>query len=118
MRKGNVLCAFRNAFRGIIYCARHERNMKIHLGAMVLVAFLAWWSKITKYELLILVITVASVLVAEMVNTAVETIVDMISPEFHPMAKIAKDVAAGAVLITAIVSLLVGYMLFFYRIWT
>jgi diacylglycerol kinase len=118
MRKQqSLLCAFKNAFVGIYYCAMHERNMKIHIGAGLVVAFLSWWFTLEKFEILILLVTVESVLLAEMINTVVETMVDLVSPEFHPLAKIAKDVAAGAVLITAIFSLIVGYMLFFSKIW-
>lgn len=117
MRKQSLLIAFKNAFAGIYYCATHERNMRIHIGAGLIVAFLSWWFTLEKYEILILLVTVESVLLAEMINTVVETVVDMVSPEFHPLAKIAKDVAAGAVLITAIFSLVVGYMLFFSKVW-
>lgn len=117
IQKQSLLIAFKNAFAGICYCVRHERNMKIHIGAGLVVAFLSWWFTLEREEILILLVTVESVLLAEMINTVVETVVDMISPEFHPLAKIAKDVAAGAVLITAIFSLVVGYMLFFSKLW-
>lgn len=117
MKKQNLLRAFKYAIEGILYCICYERNMKIHMIAALLAGGLAWWLKLDRYEILILVITVASVLVTEMINTVIETIVDMISPELHPLAKIAKDVAAGAVLITAIASLFIGYILFFDKIW-
>lgn len=116
IRKQSVLRAFRSAVAGLYYCIWHERNMKFHIGAILIVIFLSWWFKLEKSEILILLLTVECVLVAEIINTAVETIVDMVSPEFHPLAKIAKDIAAGAVLITAIFSLIVGYMLFFSKI--
>ena len=117
MRKQNLLQAFQNAFSGIVYCFCHERNMKIHLMAACAAGGLAYWLKLERYEIVVLLLTIASVLVAEMVNTVVETVVDMISPQVHPLAKIAKDVAAGAVLITAIISLLVGYILFWEKMW-
>lgn len=113
VKKQSILCAFKSAFAGIYYCIWHERNMKFHMGAMLLSVFLCWRFALEKNEILILLLTVEAVLVAEMINTVVETLVDLISPEIHPLAKIAKDIAAGAVLLTAIFSLLVGYMLFF-----
>jgi len=117
IRKQSVIHTFKNAFSGVYYCIWHERNMKVHIGAMIVATFLSWWFALGKYEILILLLTIEGVLVAEMINTVVETLVDMISPEFHPLAKIAKDIAAGTVLITAIFSLVVGYMLFFSKIW-
>lgn len=117
MGKQSLLSAFRNAIMGIVYCARHERNMKIHITLACVAGCLAWWLRLDPYEILILLLTIASVLVAEMVNTVVEAVVDMVSPEIHPLAKIAKDVAAGAVLVASIISLLVGYLLFFKKLW-
>ena len=117
MDKQSIPKAFKNAFAGIIHCVLYERNMKIHMMAAILVGVAAWWFRFNPYEIIILVITVVSVLVAEMMNTVVEAIVDLVSPEIHPLAKIAKDVAAGIVLIVALTSLLIGYFLFFARIW-
>lgn len=117
MAKQSLSQAFKNAFLGILYCVSHERNMKIHVVAAVLAGSLAWWLNLDRYEIAILLLTVASVLVAEMMNTVVEAIVDRVSPEFHPLAKIAKDVAAGAVLIAAVTSLFIGYLLFAGKIW-
>ncbi|EIW17216.1 MULTISPECIES: diacylglycerol kinase family protein [Pelosinus] len=115
-KKQSLLISVKSAFEGIYYCATHERNMKIHIGAGLTAGFFSWWFALDKYEILILLVTIVGVLVAEMINTVVETLVDMISPERHPLAKIAKDVAAGAVLITATFSLVVGYMLFFSKL--
>lgn len=116
MGKQSLPRAFQNAFSGILYCFIHERNMKIHMLAALVAGGLAWWLQLDHYEILVLLVTISSVLVAEMVNTVVETIVDIISPQVHPLAKIAKDVAAGTVLITAIISLFVGYILFWEKI--
>ncbi|WP_378953787.1 diacylglycerol kinase family protein [Pelosinus sp. sgz500959] len=117
-RKQSLSQAFKNAFSGIVYCLLHERNMKIHMAAAFFAGGLAWWLQLDDDKILVLLVTISSVLVAEMVNTVVEKVVDMVSPEVHPLAKIAKDVAAGAVLITAIISLIVGYILFWKKIWT
>lgn len=109
--------AFKNAFAGIVYCIQYERNIKIQLLAAFLAGSVAWWLELDRYEIVIVLLTVGSVIITEMMNTVVEAIVDMVSPEFHPLAKIAKDVAAGAVLISAVISLLVGYLLFSGKIW-
>lgn len=118
MKKQNIVSAFKNAFNGIVYCVGHERNMKIHIGATIIVALLSWWFRLDRYELIVLLVTIAIVYITEMMNTVVEVLVDLVSPEFHPLAKIAKDVAAGMVLVSAVFSLLVGYMLFFLKIWS
>lgn len=112
MAKQSLPKAFRNAFAGIVYCIRYERNIKIQIAIAVLAGALAWWIDLDRYERAVLLLTIAGVLVAEVMNTVAEAIVDIISPEFHPLAKIAKDAAAGAVLISAVTSLLIGYLLF------
>lgn len=86
--------------------------MRIHMVAACLVFAMAWWFNLERGELLMLCLTVAGVMVAEAFNTAIEALVDLVSPDFHPLAKAAKDASAGAVLIAAIVSLFVGYILF------
>jgi len=101
---------------GLLYCLKTERNIKIHLVAAILAGAAAWWYHLPQSEVAILALTVGLVFVAEMVNTAVETIVNLVSPRYHPLAKIAKDVAAGAVLVAALTALVVGYCLFFQRI--
>lgn len=115
-REKSMLRAFYHAAAGILYCFQTERNMKIHGVAAAVVAGLAWRLELEGRDMLILLLTVTAVLVAEMFNTAIERVVDLVSPEFHPLAKIAKDVAAGAVLVTAAASLLVGYVLLLPRL--
>lgn len=110
--KNGLTKSLRHAFAGIIYSVRRERNMRIHLFAACAAFTLAWRLNLDKHEILILCLTVAGVLVAETFNTALETLVDLVSPEFHPLAKVAKDTAAGAVLLAALASLVVGYLLF------
>jgi len=114
MARQNLFQAFRCAFAGIMHCIRRERNMKIHVGAMLAVLFLAWRSDLSHSDWALLIITIAFVLSAEMFNTAIEAVVDLMIPEYHLLAKIAKDVAAGAVLVSAFASLAVGYLLFFH----
>ncbi len=113
MKKQSFIYSLRDAFLGIAHCVVFERNIQINIAAALLAGFLAWWVKLEKLELLILILTSVCVLVAEMFNTAIEAVVDLISPEFHPIARIAKHIAAGAVLLTALASLVVGYILFF-----
>lgn len=113
MAKQQLFQAFRCAFSGIMHCIRRERNMKIHISAMLAVLFFAWRADLSRSDWALLIITIAFVLSAEMFNTAIEAVVDLLIPEYHLLAKIAKDVAAGAVLVSAIASLAVGYLLFF-----
>ena len=117
MKKQSIVSAFSNAFNGILYCITHERNMKIHIGATIVVALLAWWFRLDRHELNVLLVTIVIVYIAEMMNTVVEVLVDLVSPEFHPLAKVAKDVAAGMVLVAAIFSIIIGYMLFLSKLW-
>jgi undecaprenol kinase/diacylglycerol kinase (ATP) len=107
-----IIFAFRYALAGIIYCIRRERNLKIHLAAAFAVLGLAWHYGVTSIELGLLSLTIAGVITAELFNTALEILVDKISPDYHPAAKAVKDAAAGAVLIQAMASLVVGYILF------
>lgn len=86
--------------------------MKFHALAAFLVSMAAWRLDLSAMELLVLFLTVALVLITEMINTALEKLVDLVSPGYHPLAKIVKDVAAGAVLLAALTSLVVGYCLF------
>ena len=107
-----TLESFNNAITGIIDTVRTERNMKIHLIVALGVLIVSFFFDITKYEFLILAITITMVIAAELINTAIEATIDMTTNYYHPLAKIAKNAAAGAVLITAINALLVGYIIF------
>lgn len=111
-RPPSLIESFNFAFDGIIHVLRTQRNMRIHflVAALVLVAALA--SGVEKLELIVLLLAIAFVLIAEMVNTAVEAAVDVATTSFDPMAKLAKDIAAGAVLIATAVAVAVGYLVF------
>ena len=111
-RPPSILESFNFAFEGIIHVLRTQRNMRIHflIAALVLVA--ALWSGVDKMELIALLLAIAFVLIAEMLNTAVEAAVDVATTSFDPMAKLAKDIAAGAVLISTAVAVAVGYLVF------
>jgi len=111
-RPPSILESFNVAFEGIIHVLRTQRNMRIHflIAVAVLVAALA--VDVSKIELIVLLLAIAFVLIAEMINTAVEAAVDIASTSFDPMAKLAKDIAAGAVLIAAVNAVAVGYLVF------
>lgn len=112
MNLKKTLDSFNNAINGIIDTVRTERNMKIHLIAALGVLISCFFFDITKYEFLILAITIMMVLSAELVNTAIESAIDMTTNYYHPLAKTAKNAAAGAVFITALNAVIVGYVIF------
>jgi diacylglycerol kinase (ATP) len=105
--------SFHHAFEGIVHATRTQPNMRLHLiaAALVLVATLAL--HLQRPYVIAIVITVAVVIAVELVNTAIEAIVDLLEPEIHPLARVAKDAAAGAVLIVAFAALIVGYLTFY-----
>ena len=105
-----VFQSFNYALEGVIHALRTQRNMRIHFAIAASVLVLAFIYDVTRLELIALMIAIAFVLIAEMVNTAVEATIDLSTPSFDPLAKIAKDLAAGAVLIAAINAVAVGYL--------
>ena len=105
--------SFNAAIEGFFYVIKTQRNMRIHFLLAILILLLGIFLNFTPYEMMILALTISLVLAAEMINTAVELIVDIIvRMEFHPIARIIKDVSAGAVLLSAITATIVGYLLF------
>jgi diacylglycerol kinase (ATP) len=115
-RAATLLLSFRYAFAGIGYLLWTQRNAKIHTALGLAAVALGFLLRIERGEWLALVLTIVLVLAAEGVNTAVEAVVDLASPAYHPLAKIAKDVAAGTVLLTAIGAVIVGLILFLPRL--
>lgn len=111
-RKNPLWRSFGYAFSGIWTGIRKERNMKVHCMALVLVLIAGIVAKLNVVEWCICMIMCALVLSLELVNTAVEAVVDLATEEKKPLAKIAKDTAAGAVLIAAIASVIVGLLIF------
>ena len=107
------LKGFVYAGRGFWFCLRHERNFRIHLTAAAAVLALAPFFRLTRGEWAALILTLALVIGAEALNTAVEQAVDLASPGHHPKARAAKDAAAGAVLVCAAGAVGVGIALFF-----
>jgi diacylglycerol kinase (ATP) len=116
MRAASVASSFRYAFAGLRYLLWTQRNAKIHTAIGIAAVALGVVLGIDRYEWLTLTLTITIVLAAEGVNTAIEAAVDLASPTYHPLAKIAKDVGAGTVLLTAVAAVIVGMLLFLPRL--
>ena len=109
--------SFGFAFQGLAHLFRTQRNARIELCIGIAACAMGIWLKITPVEWCILVLAIACVLILEGLNTAMEAAVDLASPQKHPLAKTAKDVAAAMVLIAAIASVIVGFLIFGIRLW-
>ena len=116
MKIKKMVESFNYAINGIIETVRTQRNMKIHIFAALCVLLACFLFDVSKIEFLILAITITLVLGAEIINTAIEATIDMSTNHYHPLAKIAKNASAGAVLVTAVNALLVGYIIFWDKI--
>lgn len=113
MRLKNPLNGFKYAVEGVAHVFRTQRHMRFHFLVLILVLLASLVFHLERSEILVLLFTVTLVLMAEMFNTAVEAVVDLVTQTYHPLAKFAKDIAAGAVLITVINAFIVGLLLFF-----
>jgi diacylglycerol kinase (ATP) len=111
-RSPSIFQSFNYATEGVIHALRTQRNLWIHFTVAVGVLIAALAFDVTRLELMVLLIAITFVLVAELVNTAIEAAIDVASTSFDPMAKLAKDIAAGAVLIAALNAVAVGYLVF------
>jgi diacylglycerol kinase len=109
--------SFCAALAGVWYVLRHERNAWIEMAAGLVVFLAAWWFQVAAIEWAILALVIFLVLALEAINTAIEAIVDLVSPEFHPLAKRAKDAAAGALVFSVLGSLCVAVAIFGPRLW-
>lgn len=116
IKNSNFIDAWKNAINGIIYATTTQGNIKKQLIIAVAVVIISLFFNLNKAEFLIFLFTIILIIFAEMVNTAIETVVDLYVDVYHPKAKIAKDVAAGGVVITAINAIIVAYFLFFDKI--
>lgn len=112
----NLIKTFNYAIDGIIYTLKSQRNMKIHYAIAILVLFLTLFLNLSRIEIIAVFFSISLVILSEMFNTAIEKTVDLVTTEYSPLAKIAKDVAAGAVLISALNSIMVAYLVFFDRL--
>ena len=113
MKNDNFFEAWGNATNGIIYSATTQRNIRIQLVLAVIVMVLSLFYGLNTAEFLCLLFAVFMVIFAELIDTAIETVVDLFVDVYHPKAKISKDVAAGAVVLAACNALVVGYFIFF-----
>ena len=111
-----LINSFKYAIEGFVSSFKTERNMKIHILAMALVIMLGVYLKLSIIEWCFITLAITLVIGAELFNTAIETIVDMVSPEKNPKAKLAKDIAAAAVLAFAIGAAVVGLIVFIPKI--
>jgi len=111
MRSSTLLHSFRYALAGLCYTLRSQRNARIHLLAAIAVTATGLWLRLDTTHWAMLTLAITLVFFAEMINTVAEAVVDLITTEYRPLARIAKDVAAGAVLVTAIAAVIVGLLI-------
>lgn len=104
--------AFTYAWMGIVHGAQRERNVKFHLVAALLVLAAGWMTGLSQWEWIIIIAVIGIVIAMELLNAAVERVVDLVTQEVHPLAKQAKDLAAGAVLVFSIASAIIGLIIF------
>ena len=112
------IAGFGYAFSGLGYALRTQRNARVHVVIALLAIVLGIMLRISPLEFALVFVAITGVFIAEMFNTVMEMCVDLSSPEYHPLAKIAKDVAAGAVLLNAILAIIIGLFVFGPHLWT
>ncbi|TKC19951.1 diacylglycerol kinase family protein [Robertmurraya kyonggiensis] len=115
-KSSNVIRSFQYAIQGITHTLMKERNMQIHVSISVIVVFVSFILKLSAIEWLFILFAIGGVFALELVNTAIERIVDLVTKEYHPLAKQAKDIAAGAAFIYSILSVIVGIIIFLPKI--
>jgi diacylglycerol kinase len=111
------LGSFNHAFRGLWYVLRTQQNAWIHAMISAVVLVLGLWLGLSPHDWAVVVLTISVVFTAEFINTAIEAVVDLASPEKHPLAKVGKDVGAGAVLIAALAAVLIGVLVLGPPLW-
>lgn len=104
--------SFGYALSGIAYTTKTQMNFRIHLAAIILVVVFGWYLRLSSADWLWIVLAIGLVLVAELLNTAIELLVDLVSPGFNIQAGRVKDVAAGAVIVAAFISVVIGAIIF------
>jgi len=108
----NLIRSFDYALKGLVYVIKTERNMRIHIFIAVLVLMVSLFLNLTRFEIMSLILAIALVLITEILNTASELIVNLVTEHHHPLAKIIKDLTAGAVLFSSICAVVIGYLVF------
>ena len=117
MHPSHRLASFKYAFAGIWHLLRTQANARIHLAIALIVVVLGAWLGLSTTEWAIIALTMGLVLAAEAFNTVAEAVVDLATPDYHPLAKIAKDVSAGAVLLMAVAAIVVGLLILGPPLW-
>jgi diacylglycerol kinase len=117
MKHSTLLISFKYAFAGLWYLLRTQRNARIHLLISLTVVGLGLWLGLGPSQWAILVLTIGLVLAAESFNTVTEVTIDLVMAEYHPLARIAKDVAAGAVVLVAIAAVIIGLLILGPPLW-
>lgn len=116
MKGRRVIESFNNAISGVLFSLKTQRNMRIHFIVAIAVLAVSLFMDFSRLELLVLFFTISLTIITEMINTSIEATIDLITDKYHPLAKIAKNVAAGAVLISALNAIVVAYLLLFDRL--
>lgn len=111
------ITGFHYAFSGLWYALRTQRNVRVHVVIACLAVAMGIVLRISAVEFTMIFVAITGVFIAEMFNTVIELCVDLVSPAYHPLAKIAKDVAAGAVLLSAILSVVIGLFVLGPHLW-
>ncbi len=111
MKSSTLMDSFNHAISGVIHGLKTERNMRLHIIAAVVAILSILSMNLTKIEIIVFLFAISLVLICEMFNTGIESIVDLIKDEYHKSAKVAKDISAGAVLIAAVNAIIAGYLI-------
>lgn len=117
VERATFLMSFVYAWNGILYAVRTQRNMRVHIVIFVVAVTLGVVLRISPVEFAMVFVAATGVLIAEMMNTVAEAVVDLVTKEYHPLARIAKDVAAGVVLMNALLSVVIGLFVFVPHVW-
>jgi diacylglycerol kinase (ATP) len=112
-RSSKLLKSFSYAIEGMTHALTTQRNMRIHFFVALCAMVLSLVLELSKVEIMLVFFSIIMVIAAELLNTAIEAVVDLATRDYHPLAKIAKDVAAAAVLLTAVHAVIVGFFVFF-----
>ncbi|MDR4948631.1 diacylglycerol kinase family protein [Neobacillus cucumis] len=111
-KRFSILNSFSFAVIGILTAIKNERNMRFHFISSIIVLFFSFFFSISKMEWIIVLFLIGGMFALELINSAIERVVDLVTTEYHPLAKQAKDMAAGAVFVYAVLSVIVGLVIF------
>lgn len=112
IKPGGFKKSCKRAVKGIVYSFKTEKHLRIHFFMAVLVVLLGLFFRIARVDWLFIIYAIGSVITAELFNTSLERLVDLKEPSYHPLAGLAKDIASGAVLVTAVQAVIIGLLVF------